>query len=108
MQSMVTGLVLLCSAPQAPTGTETVRAQYRALLEEYEAADREWNKVYDATVRPPAKVDWEARYRANPLWSFVPRFMVGQERRRWTDRRAVERTQLADVLYPRSQWRDQI
>jgi thiol-disulfide isomerase/thioredoxin len=75
MQSVVTALVLLCSASQASSAVATVRAQYEALLKEFEAADREWNKVYDENARPPAKLDWEARYRANPLWSFVPRFI---------------------------------
>jgi thiol-disulfide isomerase/thioredoxin len=75
MNSLVTGLLLLCATSQAPSGTATPTEQYKALLIEYEAADRQWNKDYDVNVRPPAKVDWEARYRANPDWSFVPRFI---------------------------------
>jgi thiol-disulfide isomerase/thioredoxin len=75
MQSMITGLMLLCLASQASSAIPTPKEQYQALLKEYEAADLQWNKDYDVNVRPPAKVDLEAWYRANPLWSFVPRFI---------------------------------
>jgi thiol-disulfide isomerase/thioredoxin len=75
MQSMVTGLMLLCSTFQASSEAATPKEQYEAILKDYEAADRQWNKDYDVNVRPPAKVDLEAWYRANPLWSFVPRFI---------------------------------
>jgi thiol-disulfide isomerase/thioredoxin len=75
MQRMITGLMLLCLTAQASSGTATPKEQYEALLKEYEAADRQWNKDYDVNVRPPVKLDWEARYRADPLWWFVPRFI---------------------------------
>jgi thiol-disulfide isomerase/thioredoxin len=75
MNSLVTGLLLLCATSQTSAGAATPKEQYEALLKEYAAADLQWNKEYDVDVRPPAKVDWEARYRACPIWSFVPRFI---------------------------------
>jgi thiol-disulfide isomerase/thioredoxin len=75
MNSLVTGLLLLCATSQTSAGAATPKEQYNALLKEYDAADLRWNKDYDVNVRPPAKVDWEARYGACPVWSFVPRFI---------------------------------
>jgi thiol-disulfide isomerase/thioredoxin len=110
MQSVVTALVLLCSASQASSAVATVRAQYEALLNEFEAADREWNKVYDENARPPAKLDWEARYRANPLWSFVPRFIELAEKNPkdpaaidaliWVTDLATQRVVFTQELFP--------
>jgi thiol-disulfide isomerase/thioredoxin len=110
MQGVVTALVLLCSASQASSAVATVRAQYEALLKEFEAADREWNKVYDENARPPAKLDWEARYRANPLWSFVPRFIELAEKNPkdpaaidaliWVTDLATQRVVFTQELFP--------
>ena len=66
MNSSVTALLLLCATSQASAGAATPKEQYQALRKEYEAADRQWNKTYNVNVRPPAKVDWETRYRAKP------------------------------------------
>jgi hypothetical protein len=74
MQSMVTGLVLLCSISQPSSGVPTAKEQYEALMKEFDAADRQWRDS-NVTVRPPTTVDLEAWYRASPLWSFVPRFI---------------------------------
>jgi hypothetical protein len=75
MQNMMTGLILVCSTLQAPTGSATPKDQYEVLCNAYDAADRQWNKDYNVNVRSPAKMDAEARYRACPVWSFVPRFI---------------------------------
>jgi thiol-disulfide isomerase/thioredoxin len=77
MQLMMTTLMLLCLTSQDSSPAPTPRQQYEALLKEYSAADQKWIREYNAYGRP---VDPEATYRANPLWSFVPRFIKVAER----------------------------
>jgi thiol-disulfide isomerase/thioredoxin len=68
MRIAVIGL-LLCMAP--PADPQTTRQKYDALLKEYEAADAAWNRRFDDA----AEVDWEARFRDWPGWSFARRFV---------------------------------
>src|SRR4051794_29038172 len=76
MRSLVLGLMLCLSSVHAQEANpRTPKEQYEALLKEYEAADEAWNKRFDAGAGDEAKVDWVARSRDWPGWSFAPRFL---------------------------------
>jgi thiol-disulfide isomerase/thioredoxin len=76
MRSLMIGL-LFCAPllPAQETKPQTPKERYEALLKEFKEAEEAWNKRYNVDTGRDAKVDWEARYRDWPGWSFPPRFL---------------------------------
>jgi thiol-disulfide isomerase/thioredoxin len=110
MQGIVTGLVLVCSTLQPSSGAATPKEQYEALIKEYNAADLQWEKDYNVDGGPQAKVDWEMRYRASPIWSFAPRFIrlaeanpddpIAIDALLWITNQALHRVTIVQELLP--------
>ncbi|MHC5539462.1 TlpA family protein disulfide reductase [Singulisphaera rosea] len=71
-------LVTLIALPLSPEDAQspTPKERYAALLEEYEAAGEAWGNRFDAAPGEESKVDWVARSREWPGWSFAPRFLA--------------------------------
>lgn len=74
---LVTLIVLPLQAEESKSSTPKER--YEALLKEYEAADEAWGKRFDPAPGEESKVDWVARSREWPGWSFTPRFLAVAE-----------------------------
>src|SRR5262249_14416819 len=56
-----------------------VRAQYEALIKDYEAKLSAWEGRYNAPAAGQKEVDWVARYRDWPGWEFAPRVLAVAE-----------------------------
>ncbi len=75
MQILVVVVMLFFSIVPAYSESTTPKEHYEGLLKDYEVAERSWNEKYRLEGTPEANVDWAARYRDWPGWSFAPRFV---------------------------------
>ena len=75
MSTIVTGLMIVAAGLAADgPGVSKARAEYEALVKEYEADSKGWEGRYSTAAGK--EVDTVARYRDWPAWGFLPRFVA--------------------------------
>ena len=75
--ALLIGSVFVGMAADDGPGGRTPRAEFAALLKEYETAKAEWDKEWDkhSPRVTPADPAWITVYERSPNWSFAPRFV---------------------------------